>query len=96
MTIKLISCIGLDYDLNLIAHFTKHYSKYNINHYHIILNSSIYDFEVEDYYSYFTHLKTSNVGLIDITLEKWYGEFNSINKLIPPTTTINATITVIT
>ena len=81
MTIKLISCIGLDYDLNLITHFIKHYSKYNINHYHIIFNSSIFDFEVEDYYGYFAHLKTSNGVLANITLEKWYGEFNSINKL---------------
>jgi len=75
MKIKLICCIGLDYDLELIPHFTKHYSKYNINSYHFILNKSN-EFIITDYLKYFNNLHPT-----EITFEKWVGEFNAIDKI---------------
>ena len=75
MKIKLICCIGLDYDLNLIPHFTKHYSQYNINSYHFILHKKS-EFDVTNYLEYF-----SNLHPTEIIFEKWVGEFNAIDKI---------------
>lgn len=75
MKIKLICCIGLDYDLELIPHFTKHYCKYNINSYHFILHK-MSKFYVVDYLKYFKELHPSK-----ITFEEWVGEFNAIDKI---------------
>jgi hypothetical protein len=75
MKIKLICCVGLDYDLDLIPHFTKHYSQYNINSYHFILNKSN-EFDITDYLEYF-----SNLHPTEIVFEKWAGEFNAIDKI---------------
>ena len=41
--------MGLDYDIELISHFCKHYSKYNIYSFHFILNK-LKDFEIKDYF----------------------------------------------
>lgn len=75
MTIKLICCIGLDYDLTLIPHFCKHYSQYNINSYHFILNKKN-NFHIVDYLEYFTELHPT-----ETIFESWVGEFNAIDKI---------------
>lgn len=75
MKIKLICCIGLDYDWHLIPHLTKHYSQYNINSYHFILNKSN-EFDITDYLEYFNNIHTD-----EIVFEKWTGQFNAIDKI---------------
>ena len=81
MKIKLICCIGLDYDTELIPHFCKHYSKYNIYSFHFILNK-LKDFEIKDYSKYFSNLPTTLPFIgAKLSFEKWVGEFNSIDKI---------------
>lgn len=75
MTIKLICCIGLDYDLDLISHFCKHYSQYNIDSFHFILNKKN-NFNIVDYFKYFDKLHPT-----EISYESWIGEFNAIDKI---------------
>ena len=75
MDIKLICCIGLDYDLNLVPHFVNHYSRYNIDSFHFILNKKN-KFNTTDYLKYFTDLDS-----IRVKFEDWVGEFNSIDKI---------------
>jgi hypothetical protein len=73
--IKLICCISLDYDLDLIPHFCNHYSQYDINSYHFILNKKN-SFHIVDYLEYFTKLHPT-----EINFELWVGEFNAIDKI---------------
>ncbi len=75
MNIKLICCIGLDYDLNLVPHFSKHYSQYNIDSFHFILNKKE-EFNTTDYKKYFTNLISNGV-----TFHSWVGEFNTVDKI---------------
>ena len=75
MKIKLICCIGLDYDTKLIEHFCKHYSQYNIHSFHFILNKKE-NFKTNDYLDYFLDADPFN-----ITFEKWIGDFNDIDKI---------------
>lgn len=74
-SIKLIVCISLKYDADLIPHFCKHYSKYNIDTYHIILHNNE-DFDLLDYHKYFINIKN-----FKITFNYWVGEFNCIDKI---------------
>lgn len=80
MKIKLICCIGLDYDLNLITHFTKHYCQYNINSYYFILNKRN-EFDITDYLEYFNNLHTETSCSCEIVFKKWVGQFNAIDKI---------------
>ena len=75
MNIKLLCCISLDYDIDLVYHFCKHYSKYNIDKFHFILHSKNF-FEILDYKHFFYALDSDK-----ITLDKWIGEFNAIDKI---------------
>tara|TARA_B100001564_G_scaffold307084_1_gene276815 strand:+ start:187 stop:906 length:720 start_codon:yes stop_codon:yes gene_type:complete len=81
MKIKLICCIGLDYDTELISHFCKHYSKYNIYSFHFILNKAN-DFEIKDYSEHFSNLPTTLPFIgAKLNFEKWIGNFNDIDKI---------------
>lgn len=75
MNIKMISCISLDYDLDLIFHFVRHYSKLNISSFHFILHKRE-NFDIEDYKKYFTYLPSSS-----LTLQAWCGIFNAPDKI---------------
>lgn len=75
-SIKLIACIGLKYDIDLLSHFCQHYSKYNIDSYHFILHNDV-DFKLIDYFHYFFKLEPNNI----ISFESWIGEFNCIDKI---------------
>jgi hypothetical protein len=74
--IKLISCIGIDYDLPLLPHFIKHYSKLDIDVFHFILHSKHYsklskeNFDMEQLSSIPQKLK----------IEKWIGVFDGVTK----------------
>ena len=81
MKIKLICCVGLDYDTELIPHFCKHYSKYNIYSFHFILNK-LKDFEIKDYLEHFSNLPITLPFIgAKLNFEKWVGEFNAIDKI---------------
>lgn len=68
-TIKLISCIGLDFDSQLLPHFIEHYRKLDIDSFHLILHSKN-DFDIDQY-------KTLTNNLI---LDKWVGVFDGVTK----------------
>lgn len=74
-SIKLLTCIGLKYDTELIDHFCNHYSKFDIHSYHIILHNDV-DFNLADYFKHFLKLKPRS-----IIFESWVGEFNCIDKI---------------
>lgn len=67
--IKLISCIGIDYDIQLLPHFIKHYSKLDIDTFHFILHSN-FEFDINEFRNTDINLK----------LEKWVGEFDGVTK----------------
>jgi hypothetical protein len=67
--IKLISCVGIDYDLQLLPHFLKHYSKLDIEIFHLIIHSNS-DFDID---------KFANPKL-NLKLEKWVGKFDGVTK----------------
>lgn len=69
--ITLISCIGLDYDSQLLPHFIRHYSKLDIDHFHFILHSKS-EFDTAAY---------ENM-LPNLTLEKWVGNFDGVTKTV--------------
>ena len=78
--IKLISCIGIDYDLQLLPHFIKHYSKLDIDTFHFIIHSNS-QFDVNEFRD----------STLNLRLEKWVGTFdgvtktNKLNKIIEKT-----------
>tara|TARA_B100000497_G_scaffold127738_1_gene170672 strand:+ start:461 stop:1165 length:705 start_codon:yes stop_codon:yes gene_type:complete len=74
-SIKLITCVSIKYDIDLIYHFCKHYSKFNIDSHHFILHNDA-DFELTEYLELFLLIKSS-----ELTFEKWVGEFNCIEKI---------------
>lgn len=67
--IKLISCIGIDYDLKLLPHFLKHYSKLDIEIFHLIIHSNS-DFNIDELYNPEYNLR----------LVKWVGQFDGVTK----------------
>ena len=69
MRIKLISCISLDYDEVLLPHFMDHYSKLDIDSFHLILHSNK-DFDLKKY----------NYLNVNLKLDKWVGIFDGVTK----------------
>ena len=69
MTIKLISCVGIDYDIALLPHFIEHYSKLDIDTFHFIIHSK----------SQFNLNEFSNTN-INLRLDKWVGKFDGVTK----------------
>lgn len=72
--ITLTSCISVDYDLALLPHFVKHYSKLKIDKYKFIFHSK-YKF----YPSKFEHLLEPLKSKVEIST--WVGEFNASDKV---------------
>lgn len=74
--IKLISCISLDYDLQLLPHFLKHYCKLDIDVFHFILHSNQYsNLDIEKLYDEYFGKVTQK-----LILENWSGVFDGITK----------------
>ena len=74
--IKLISCISLDYDLQLLPHFLKHYSELDIDVFHLILHSNQYsNFDSEKLYNDYLSKVPQK-----LMLENWSGVFDGITK----------------
>jgi hypothetical protein len=69
MTIKLISCVGIDYDIALLPHFIEHYSKLDIDTFHFIIHSKS-QFNLNEFYN-------TNINL---RLDKWVGKFDGVTK----------------
>lgn len=72
--ITLTSCISIDYDLPLLPHFVKHYSKLEIDYYKLIFHSK-YKF----YNSKFDHLLKPLGSKVEIYT--WVGQFNATDKM---------------
>ena len=70
MSIKLISCIGLDYDRPLLSHFLKHYRALDIDSIHLIIHKKS-KFNIQEIYDEFGD---------DLILEKWVGLFDGVTK----------------
>jgi len=68
--IKLISCIGLDYDRPLLSHFLKYYRALDIDSIHLIIHKKT-DFDIDQIYEEFGR---------DLVLEKWVGLFDGVTK----------------
>ena len=72
--ITLTSCISVDYDLPLLPHFVKHYSKLDIDRYKFIFHSK-YKF----YVSKFNHILKPIKDKVEIFT--WVGEFSCDQKM---------------
>lgn len=72
--ITLTSCISVDYDLPLLPHFVKHYSKLDIDRYKFIFHSK-YKF----YVSKFNHILKPIKDKVEIFT--WIGEFSCDQKM---------------
>ena len=66
---KLISCIGIDYDIALLPHFLNHYNKLDIDTFHFIIHSNS-EFDINEF-------RNTNINL---RLEKWVGQFDGVTK----------------
>ena len=72
--ITLTSCISVDYDLPLLPHFIKHYSKLDIDRYKLIFHSKF-----KFYPSKFEHLHKPLGDKVEIFT--WIGEFSCDQKM---------------
>jgi len=75
ISIKLISCIGLDYDRPLLSHFLKHYRALHIDHIHLIIHKKT-DFKCKEVYNEIKEI----IGDTNLTLVKWVGLFDGVTK----------------
>ena len=70
----LTSCISIDYDLGFLPHFIKHYSKFGIDRYKIILHSN-QEFNILNHFHFFKPIEKQ------VELIKWVGVFNASDKV---------------
>jgi len=72
--ITLTSCISVDYDLDFLPHFIKHYEKFGIDKYKFIFHSSE-EFRILDYFYLVEDINYK------VEIVKWVGIFNAQDKI---------------
>jgi len=75
MVTRVVTCVGVDFDLALLPHFIKHYAHRGADVFHVILNTNVaagHRIEVAK--------QMLSASGVDFTTRDWYGEFNAGRK----------------